>query len=140
MASFPNNRGEALADQATTGGRLTVDLAALAANYALVRKQAAPARVGAVVKADAYGLGAARVAPALLRAGCRDFFVAHLAEAIALLPHVAQAQLYVLNGLQPGAEASCAELGIIPACRGSGCSLLMSSSCSDGLNGSSGFR
>jgi len=29
-----------------------------------------------VVKADAYGLGVARVAPALEKAGCRDFFVA----------------------------------------------------------------
>ncbi len=33
-----------------------------------------------MVKADAYGLGAAAVAPALWRAGCRTFFVAQLDE------------------------------------------------------------
>ena len=43
-----------------------------------------PAAVAAVVKADAYGLGAARVAPALADAGCDSFFVARLEEGIAL--------------------------------------------------------
>ena len=39
--------------------------------------------VAGVVKADAYGLGAAAVAPALYAAGCRHFFVALLDEALA---------------------------------------------------------
>ena len=38
----------------------------------------------AVVKANAYGLGAAPVARALAAAGCRMFFVATLDEGIAL--------------------------------------------------------
>ncbi|PTQ13240.1 alanine racemase [Sphingomonas oleivorans] len=97
------------------GARLTIDLAALTANYSLIAARVAPARTAAVVKADAYGLGATRVAPALAEMGCRDFFVAHLAEAIALRPHLpADAALYVLNGLQPGAERRCATLGILP--------------------------
>ena len=41
-----------------------------------------------VVKADAYGLGAARVGPALEAAGCRAFFVAALSEALALIGFV----------------------------------------------------
>lgn len=97
------------------GGRVVVDVAALCANYALMARQAAPARVAAVVKADAYGLGAAVVAPALAAAGCRSFFVAFLCEAQALkalLPP--DAVLHVLNGLAPGEEAACADAGVQP--------------------------
>ena len=82
-----------------------MSLRAVAANYRAMRDQVAPAACAAVVKADAYGLGAARIAPALYDAGCRAFFVAHLFEAVDLrrvLP--ADAELFVLNGLAPGAE------------------------------------
>ncbi|WP_280994267.1 alanine racemase [Ochrobactrum sp. 19YEA23] len=97
------------------GGLLTIDLAALRHNYSAVAQHIAPTRAAAVVKADAYGLGAHRVAPAFYEAGCRDFFVAHLSEAIALRPVLnADATLYVLNGLQPGTEAACAREGIVP--------------------------
>ena len=97
------------------GGILTIDLAALRHNYSAVARHIAPTRAAAVVKADAYGLGASRVAPAFYDAGCRDFFVAHLGEAIALKPFLQpDATLYVLNGLQPGTEAACARDGILP--------------------------
>ncbi|MCO7727084.1 alanine racemase [Brucella intermedia] len=97
------------------GGVLTIDLAALRHNYSAVARHIAPTRAAAVVKADAYGLGASRVAPAFYDAGCRDFFVAHLGEAIALKPFLQpDATLYVLNGLQPGTEAACARDGILP--------------------------
>ena len=105
----------ATVDELAAGGRLTIDLAALCANHALLAARAAPARAAAVVKADAYGLGADKVAPALAGAGCRDFFVAHLAEARALAPLLpADARLYILNGLQPGTERSCAALRALP--------------------------
>ncbi len=55
-----------------------------------------------MVKADAYGCGLAAVAPALWRAGCRTFFVAHLAEGVAARQAVPEATIYVLNGLPPG--------------------------------------
>uniref|UniRef100_UPI00226A20AB alanine racemase n=1 Tax=unclassified Methylobacterium TaxID=2615210 RepID=UPI00226A20AB len=55
---------------------LTIDLAAIAENYRLLAAQAGTATCAAVVKADAYGLGADRVAPVLAAAGCRHFFVA----------------------------------------------------------------
>lgn len=97
------------------GGVLTIDLAALRHNYSAIARHIAPTRAAAVVKADAYGLGASRVAPAFYDAGCRDFFVAHLGEAIALKPFLQpDATLYVLNGLQPGTEAACARDGILP--------------------------
>lgn len=96
-------------------GHLTIDLAALRRNYQRLASLASPALVAGVVKADAYGLGAARVASSLLEAGCRHFFVAHLDEAAALRPLLPNdVQLFVLNGLLPGTEAICAANNIIP--------------------------
>jgi alanine racemase len=83
--------------------RLTVRLAAIAANYRTYRRLAGPTAVAAVVKADAYGLGAARVAPALAQAGCDSFFVARLQEGIALRQAVPKARIFVLDGAQPDA-------------------------------------
>lgn len=97
------------------GGVLTIDLAALRHNYRTIAARIAPTRAAAVVKANCYGLGANHVAPAFYQAGCRDFFVAHLGEAIRLQPALnSDAILYVLNGLQPGTEAACARAGIVP--------------------------
>src|SRR5262245_50766290 len=98
----------------TAPGCLSIDLQALRDNYLSLRRVAAPARTAAVVKADAYGLGAARVAPVLYDAGCRDFFVAQFGEALKLRPLLSSdARIFVLNGLQPGSEATCAGRGII---------------------------
>lgn len=98
------------------GARLTIDLGAVVANYRMLVDRLGPSvAVAAVVKADAYGLGATRVAPALRAAGCEDFFVAHLSEALSLKPALRRAaNIYVLNGLQPGAEGACAEAGVTP--------------------------
>lgn len=93
---------------------LTIDLAAIAENYRILREQVAPATCGAAVKADAYGLGAAIVAPVLHRAGCDHFFVATLDEALALRPIVPTSQIYVLNGLPAGAAAAVAAENLIP--------------------------
>jgi len=99
----------------TTSGVLRIDLDAVVSNYRQVQGVVAPARTAAVVKADGYGLGADRIAPALYRAGCRDFFVAHLREGMALRPDLpGDAAIYILNGLLPGAEADCAASGLIP--------------------------
>jgi alanine racemase len=78
---------------------LTTDLAAIAANYRLLAERVAPAECAGVVKADAYGLGVVKVAPALHRAGCRTFFVAMLAEGLALRALLPNAIIYVLDGL-----------------------------------------
>ena len=61
---------------ARSGATLTVDLDAVVANWKTLAARVAPAKTSAVVKADAYGLGMARVAPALAQAGCDTFFVA----------------------------------------------------------------
>ena len=76
---------------------LTIDLTAVAANWrALCARHGAD--VAGVVKADAYGLGAARVVPALAAAGCRHFFVAQLAEALAIRPLAPDAEIAVFAG------------------------------------------
>jgi alanine racemase len=86
-------------------GRLRIDLGALADNWRELARRASPGRSAAVVKANAYGIGLAEAAPALWAAGARVFFVAHLNEGIAArraLP--AEAAIYVLNGLESGAD------------------------------------
>lgn len=61
-----------------------VDLGAIRHNVRLLRELAGPAEVMAVVKADGYGHGAARVGQAALEAGASELGVATLAEALDL--------------------------------------------------------
>lgn len=87
-------------DPRLAGGYLTVDLLAIQKNYALLSKLVSPADCAGVVKADAYGLGVDKVAPALFEAGCRSFFVALPEEGVELrriLP--VDSKIYILNGL-----------------------------------------
>jgi len=86
----------------TRSATLVVDLDALARNYARLRATAAPAECAAVVKADAYGLGAAPVARRLVREGCTRFFVATAAEAAELRALAPAAAIYVLEGARDG--------------------------------------
>ena len=62
---------------------LTIDLGAIIANWRALDAQT-NVETAAVIKADAYGLGTARVGAALAQAGARTFFVA-LAEEGAVL-------------------------------------------------------
>lgn len=103
-----------LSDPRLAGAILTIDLDAVVANYRRVRERFSGATLGAVVKADAYGLGAERVAPALAAAGCRVFFVAHIEEGIALRPVLPKAEIHVLNGLMPGSTEAYAEHRLAP--------------------------
>jgi alanine racemase len=93
---------------------LTIDLAAIVANYRLLAAKAAPAECAGVVKADAYGLGVAKVVPALRRAGCRTFFVAMLAEGLALRGLLSDAIIYVLDGLHGADPAEFIAAGLRP--------------------------
>jgi alanine racemase len=80
-----------------------IDLAGILANWRSLAARVEPANCAAVVKADAYGLGAPEVSKMLASAGCRLFFVATLDEGLALrstLP--ASCQIAVLNGPLPG--------------------------------------
>ena len=79
-----------------------------------MRDLSAPAECAAVVKADAYGLGMAAIAPALARAGCTTFFVATLGEAEELRALLPGATIYVLAGLLEGTAAVYRRLDLRP--------------------------
>ena len=98
-----------------TGAMLEIDLAAIVANWRLLCARHPGGAVAGVVKADAYGLGAVHVAPALHAAGCRHFFVALLDEALLIRRLLPDALLGVLNGLPPGAEDAFVAADITPA-------------------------
>lgn len=93
---------------------MTVNLDALARNYRLLRKTAAPAKCGAVVKANAYGLGVEAVANCLFEEGCRHFFVATVTEGIELRQQFATAEIFVLAGAQAGEERTLRGANLIP--------------------------
>ncbi|MBM3522377.1 MAG: alanine racemase [Alphaproteobacteria bacterium] len=95
---------------------LDIDLGAIVANWLSLKARLAPGTdCAGVVKADAYGLGACRVAPALAAAGCRRFFVAHLGEALAIRPLLPRsASVYVLNGMLADEEPEFRAGGVYP--------------------------
>src|SRR4051812_22714324 len=89
-----------MSDERTACAVLDIDLDALVGNWRALRDRLSPGTLCAgIVKADAYGLGMARVAPALAAAGCRIFFVAQTGEAMALRRLLPDAEIAVLNGL-----------------------------------------
>ena len=94
---------------------LEVDLTGVAANWRLLAALVAPAECAAVVKADAYGLGAPQVSAALAAAGCRLFFVATLDEALAVRDRLpASCEIAVLNGPLPGSTGEFVLHRLIP--------------------------
>jgi len=98
----------------SSGGLLTVDLNALKRNWHLLASKVGPAATGAVVKANAYGLGIETVVPALLSIGCNHFFVAHLSEAERVRALSKTAEIFVLNGFLPGTGPIYQELNLTP--------------------------
>jgi alanine racemase len=78
---------------------ITIDLDALIANYRACARRLQPASVAAVVKANAYGLGIRKIAPALYLAGCRQFFTATHREAVKLRSILPDADIFVFEGV-----------------------------------------
>lgn len=64
---------------------LEIDLGTLERNFRKIAEAVAPAKVLAVLKANAYGLGVAKIAEHLDRAGAAGFCVAELKEALPLV-------------------------------------------------------
>jgi alanine racemase len=94
---------------------LTVDLDAVAANYRTLCAMVEGGACAAVVKANAYGLGAVPVAKRLIREGCGVFFVATLDEALGLRTAVGkEPRIFILNGIASGGEACAAEAHLTP--------------------------
>jgi alanine racemase len=97
-----------------TGGTLAVDLDAIADNWQTLTRRLFAVECGAVVKANAYGLGLEPVTARLVKAGCKTFFVADVAEARRARSRAREAAIYVLNGFSPEAANAFAELNVQP--------------------------
>ena len=96
--------------------RLTIDLAALAANWrALDRLSLGSVQTAAVIKADGYGLGSGPVASALATAGARRFFVAVAEEGAAVRKALGPGpQINVLAGHMDGDTDLIRDLDLTP--------------------------
>ena len=93
---------------------LTIDLDAIVANWRALDRMSS-AETGAVVKADAYGLGAARVARALARAGCRRFFVAMAEEGAVVRRALGPGpEICIFSGHMRGDTDTIGDLGLTP--------------------------
>ncbi|MEM9476297.1 MAG: alanine racemase [Pseudomonadota bacterium] len=97
-------------------GTLSINLDAIAENWrALDRESGAGVETGAVVKADGYGLGAARVARTLARAGARRFFVAVAEEGAIIRQTLSDApEIFVFSGHMAGDTDVIGDLNLIP--------------------------
>ncbi|MBV9358245.1 MAG: alanine racemase, partial [Chloroflexi bacterium] len=95
---------------------LEVDLNAVAGNVRALQAVAQP-RLGvtAVVKAQAYGLGAVAVARAALAAGARGLAVARVSEAAELRRAGIRAPILLMGGFAPGEVDQVVELGLTPS-------------------------
>lgn len=93
---------------------LTIDLDAIAANWAALRARAG-VETAATIKADAYGLGAGPVAKRLAAAGARRFFVALAEEGAALRQALgAGPEILVFSGHMAGDAQAIRNLGLTP--------------------------
>lgn len=95
---------------------LVIDLDALAHNYQILRTDLKKGTLcGAVVKANAYGMGIKEATTRLYHEGCRHFFVAYLSEAIEMKSYLGEdCFIYVLGGLREGDEEAYAHYNVIP--------------------------
>ncbi len=94
--------------------RLIIRPQAVVENWCRMADLSGKARASAVVKADAYGLGAEDIVPALYDAGCRDFFVAVPDEGMLARQVAPDARIFVLAGAWPGTEQQFFDYDLVP--------------------------
>ena len=93
-----------------------ISLAAIGNNLRIIRKQIGPRRkVLAVVKANAYGLGAVEISKFLAREGVEAFGVTCSAEGIELREAGIRRPILLLTGFWPGEEARILRHNLTPA-------------------------
>lgn len=98
----------------TAGAFLTIDLKAIAENRQSLQARLGNTVCGAVLKADAYGLGADKIGAALYESGCSVFFTAYAFEGAALRPFVGDSDIYLLHGAWKGTEELCLKNRLTP--------------------------
>jgi len=92
-----------------------ISLAQIAANWREIRRAAAPASVCAVVKANAYGHGAAPVARALENEGAAWFAVSNAAEGAELRQAGIRGRILVMGGFVPEEMDAFVQHSLTPA-------------------------
>jgi alanine racemase len=102
------------AARATSTAVLTIDLGRLRANYRTLREKASGSECAAVVKANAYGAGTEETVKALVKEGCKTFFVATFNEALGVRKAAPQATVYVLDGFFSGSGESFEKINLRP--------------------------
>lgn len=95
-------------------GCIIIDFDQLQENYRQFAQFLNPSTCAAVIKSDAYGLGMEAVGLSLFDAGCRDFYVASLAEGIKLRQKLPLAQIFVLSGLYNNTTPIYSEYNLTP--------------------------
>ena len=101
-------------DSAQAGAILTIDLGAIRENYRLLRSRARRCRLRGGREGRRLRPGCGEVAAALRKEGCEVFFVAHAMEGLSLRQALGDdPEIFVLNGIHPGAEDACAAAGLI---------------------------
>lgn len=98
-------------------GILTIDLAAIQSNWRRVNEEIDSSKTcaAAVIKANAYGLGAEEVGLCLYESGCRDFFLATYEEAFTARQFLPlDARIFVLGGAPMGFETQCLQHRLTP--------------------------
>ena len=93
---------------------LTINLAAVRANWGALNRVSGAAECAGVIKANAYGLGLDQITRALVAEGCKTFFVATLTEARIVRGVNPGAAIYILDGLLPGASPHYAGFDLRP--------------------------
>ena len=94
------------AERPAQSNRLTIDIGAVQRNWRTLDARSNGAVTGAVVKADCYGLGMSRLAPALWTAGARRFYVAQIQEGVALRRVLPEAEILVMAPTLPESLAA----------------------------------
>jgi alanine racemase len=111
---LPAAAPSAAARAGEAGGIVTIDLAAIEANWKMLAGMTVPVECAAVVKGDAYGCGLDPVTRKLSKAGCSTFFVADVAEGRRVRAIAPEATIYVLNGVMPGSAQAFADSKLQP--------------------------
>lgn len=92
---------------------LEIDLSRVVANYRKV-SSLTNAQIAAVIKANAYGLGAKQIAASLYKSGCQDFYLACLDEIAEVVTYVKGAKIYLFNSIDSHEFDYVVEHKIIP--------------------------
>lgn len=94
---------------------LEINLKKLVENYRLLADLSAPAIAAAVIKDDAYGIGAKEIVRVLYeKGGCKNFFAAHAFEAEQVVEFAPEAKFYILQGIGDDSLALFQKYGFVP--------------------------